>query len=107
MKKKDLYDSTKVLDSTDVFIEYIEALNKIKSTEALVYFMLEIVAKELLVQKEFTFNETYKCFEKKYKENSYGLVGELPKNNIKAKLEQEESEYSDKYNLIERRIVYG
>ena len=41
------------------------------------------------MQKEFSFNETYKIFEKKYKEKSYGLLGELSKNNIKEKLKQE------------------
>lgn len=88
------------MDVTDVYIEYIEALNKIKSKHELIYYMPEIVVDELLMQKEFSFNQTYKVFEEKYNENSYGLLGELPKNNIKEILAQEKEDYREKYKLI-------
>lgn len=100
LKKQNLYDCEKILDVTDIYTEYIEALKKIKYKHELIYYMPEIVLEELLIQKEFAFNETYEVFEQKYKNNSYGLLGELPKNNIKAKLNQEKEQYKDKYKLI-------
>ena len=100
LKKKNLYDCEKILDVTDIYVEYIEALKNIKYKHELIYYMPEIVLEELLIQKEFAFNETYKAFEQKYKDNSYGLLGELPKNNIKEILAQEKEEYKDKYKLI-------
>lgn len=104
LKKQNLHEDEKTLDVTDIYTEYIEALKNIKSKNELVYYMPEIVVEELLMQKEFAFNETYKVFEKKYKENSYGLLGELPKNNIKEKLKQEKEKYNNKYKLI--RLEY-
>ncbi len=100
LKKNKINDCQKILDVTDVYIEYIEALNKIKSKHELIYYMPEIVVDELLMQKEFSFNQTYKVFEEKYNENSYGLLGELPKNNIKEILAQEKEDYREKYKLI-------
>ena len=107
LKKKNIYEGEKTLDVTDIYIEYIEALRNIKSKKELVYYMPEIVVEELLAQKEIAFNDTYKNFEKKYKENSYGLLGELPQNNIKEKLKQEKEEYNDKYKLISLEYTAG
>ena len=100
LKKQNLYENEKTLDVIDIYAEYIESLKNIKSKNELVYYMPEIVVEELLMQKELAFNETYKNFEKKYKKNCYGLLGELPKNNIREKLEQEKEEYKDKYKLL-------
>ncbi len=100
LKKKNLSDYKKILDVTDIYTEYIDALNKIKSEHELIYYMPEIVVDELLMQKEFSFNQTYKSFQEKYIENSYGLLGELPKNNIKEILVREKEEYIGKYKLI-------
>ncbi len=100
LKKQNLYENEKTLDVIDIYAGYIESLKNIESKNELVYYMPEIVIEELLMQKEFAFNETYKNFEKKYKENFYGLLGELPKNNIREKLKQEKEEYKDKYKLL-------
>lgn len=93
LRKNKLSECQKILDATDIYTEYIETLNKIKSKHELVYYMPEIVADELLIQKEFSFNQSYKFFEDRYRENSYALLGELPKNNIKDMLAQEKEEY--------------
>lgn len=100
LKKQNLHDCKKILDVTDIYTEYIETLKKIKYKDELIYYMPEIVLEELFIQKEFSFNETYKSFEDKYKNNSYGLLGELPKNNIKKILEQEKEEYKEKYKTL-------
>lgn len=100
LKKNNISDCQKILDATDIYTEYIEALNKVKSKHELVYYMPEIVVDELLMQKEFSFNQTYKFFEERYIENSYGLLGELPKNNIKEILAREKEEYKEKYKLM-------
>ena len=100
LKKNNLIDCQKILDATDIYTEYIGALNKVKSSHELIYYMPEIVVDELLMQKEFSFNQTYKFFEERYRENSYGLLGELPKNNIKEILAREKEEYKEKYKLI-------
>ena len=100
LKKQDLHDCKEILDATDIYTEYIKALKNIESRKELIYYMPEIVVEELLMQKENAFNEMYKNFEKKYKENSYGLLGEIPKNNIREKLNQEKEKYKDKYKLI-------
>lgn len=101
LRKNNLSDCQKILDVTDLYTDYIESLNKIKPSHELLYYMPEIVVDELLMQKEFSFNHTYKVFEDRYRENSYGLVGELPKNNIKEILAKEKEEYNEKYKLIE------
>lgn len=100
LRKNKLSECQKILDVTDIYTEYIEALNKIGSEYKLIYYMPEIVVDELLMQKEILFNQTYKSFEDKYKENSYGLLGKVPKNNIKVILAQEKEEYKEKYKLI-------
>lgn len=100
LRKNKLNECQKILDATDIYTEYIETLNKVKSKHELVYYMPEVVVDELLMQKEFSFNQSYKFFEDRYKENSYALLGELPKNNIKEILVQEKEEYKEKYKLI-------
>ncbi len=100
LKKNKLSACQKILDATDIYTEYIETLNKVKSKHELVYYMPEIVVDELLMQKEFSFNQSYKSFEDRYRENSYALLGDLPKNNIKEILAQEKEEYKEKYKLI-------
>lgn len=100
LRKNKLSDCQKILDVTDMYTDYIESLNKIKSSHELIYYMPEIVVDELLIQKEFSFNQAYKFFEDRYKENSYGLLGELPQNNIKEILAQEKEKYKEKYKLI-------
>lgn len=92
LRKNKLSECQKILDATDIYTEYIETLNKVKSKHELVYYMPEIVVDELLMQKEFSFNQSYKFFEDRYRENSYALLGELPKNNIKEILAQEKEE---------------
>lgn len=100
LRKNKLSECQKILDVTDIYTEYIESLNKIKTKYELIYYMPEIVVDELLMQKEFSFNQSYKTFEERYKENSYGLLGELPKNNIKDILAKEKEEYVKNYKLI-------
>lgn len=100
LRKNNLSDCQRTLDVTDMYTDYIESLNKIKSSHELIYYMPEIVVDELLMQKEFSFNQSYKFFEDRYRENSYGLLGELPKNNIKEILAQEKEKYKEKYKLI-------
>ena len=63
LKKKNIYECESVLDVTDIYTEYIEALNKLKIKNELVYYMPEILIEELLAQKETCFNKTYKSFE--------------------------------------------
>ena len=100
LRKNKLSECQKILDATDIYTEYIEALKKVKSKHELIYYMPEIVVDELLMQKEFSFNQAYKFFEDRYRESSYGLLGELPKNNIKEILAKEKEEYKEKYKLI-------
>lgn len=75
LRKNKLSECQKILDATDIYTEYIETLNKVKSKHELVYYMPEIVVDELLMQKEFSFNQSYKFFEDRYRENSYALLG--------------------------------
>ena len=49
------YDCKTVLDGTDIFIEYIEALSKTDEKKELVYFMPEMVIEELFAQKKRSF----------------------------------------------------
>ena len=100
LRKNNLNDCQKILDVTDMYTDYIESLNKIKSSHKLIYYMPEIVVEELLMQKEVLFNQAYKFFKDRYQENSYGLLGELPKNNIKEILDLEKEKYKGKYELI-------
>ena len=100
LRKNKLSECQKILDATDIYTEYIETLKKVKSKHELIYYMPEIVVDELLMQKEFSFNQAYKFFEDRYRENSYGLLGELPQNNIKEILAKEKEEYKEKYKLI-------
>lgn len=71
LRKNKLNECKKILDATDIYTDYIEALNKVKSKHELVYYIPEIIVDELLIQKEFSFNQTYKFFEDRYWENSY------------------------------------
>lgn len=105
LRKNKLSECQKILDAADIYTEYIETLNKVKSKHELVYYMPEIVVDELLMQKEFLFNQSYKFFENRYRENSYALLGELPKNNIKEILAQEKEEYKEKYKLIKLKYT--
>lgn len=105
LRKNKLSECQRILDATDIYTEYIEALNKVKSKHELVYYMPEIVVDELLMQKEISFNQAYKSFEDRYRENSYGLLGELPQNNIKEILSQEKEKYKEKYKLIKLKYT--
>lgn len=96
----DLYSSKTVLDSTDIFVEYIEALNKTKPKIELLYFMPELVVEELFSQKKIAFDEQYSVLKNKFMEMNYALDGELPKNNIDEIFEKEKSLYLSKYKNI-------
>lgn len=96
----DLYSDKTVLDSTDIFVEYIEALNKTKPKIELLYFMPELVVEELFSQKKITFDEQYNVLKNKFIEMNYALDGELPKNNLDEILKKEKSLYLPKYKNI-------
>lgn len=96
----DLYSSKTVLDSTDIFVEYIEALNKTESKVKLLYFMPELIIEELFSQKKISFDEQYDVLKKKFMEMNYALDGELPKNNLDKIIEKEKELYLPKYKNI-------
>ena len=96
----DLYSDKTVLDSTDIFVEYIEALNKTKPKIELLYFMPELVVEELFSQKKIAFDEQYNVLKNKFMEMNYALDGELPKNNLDEILKKEKSLYLPKYKNI-------
>ena len=81
-EKGQWYDCKTVLDGTDIFIEYIEALSKNNKKKELVYFMPEMVIEELFAQKKAVFEEKYSYLEAKILELNYALIGDIPKNNI-------------------------
>lgn len=49
LRKNNLSDCQRILDVTDMYTDYIESLNKIKSSHELIYYMPEIVVDELLM----------------------------------------------------------
>lgn len=67
--------------------------------------MPEIFIEELLNQKEIAFNLSYQTLLNNYTENSYGLIGNVPKNNIKLILEKERKEYAKKYSVIKLKYT--
>ena len=95
-----LYKDKKVLDTADIFIDYVKALNETDSKNKLIYIMPNIVLEELCEQKISAYNESYLAFTKKYNELSYGIVGELPKSNIEKIIEEEKQNYSSKVEVI-------
>lgn len=96
----ELYSNSSTLDSTDIFIEYIDALNKTDSKCKLIYFMPELVIEELYSQKELAFSEQYEILESRFQKLNYALEGELPKNNIKGAIKSEKGKYLKKYRNI-------
>lgn len=103
--KSDLYTCKSVLDTTDIYIDYIEDLPKTKSQCELTYYMPEIVQEELLEQRKSAFNESYDNFVKKYDGLSFALNGEIPKSNIDELLQSEREKYSDKFKLIKLKYT--
>ena len=97
---EDLYSSKTVLDSTDVFVEYIEALNKTDSKIELLYFMPELVVEELFAQKKIAFDEQYNVLKNKFNKMNYALDGKLPKNNLDKIIKKEKELYLPKYKNI-------
>lgn len=99
-EKGQWYDCKTVLDGTDIFIEYIEALSQTDEKKELVYFMPEMVIEELFAQKKVAFEEKYSNLEEKILELNYALVGDVPKNNIDEIMRQEKEKYLPKFNII-------
>lgn len=89
-----------VLDTTDIFVEYIEELSSTDSNNELVYFMPNIVIEELFSQKKKLFEEQYKNLNQKFNNISYALIGEFPKNNIESIIIKEKENYLPKYENI-------
>lgn len=98
--KDDLYSCKTILDSTDIFIEYIEALNKTETKKELLYFMPELIVEELFSQKRFAFDEQYNILKNKYLDMNYVLEGELPKHNLEEIIKREKEDYLSKYKII-------
>lgn len=90
----------KTLDDTDIFVEYIEALSKTETTTELIYFMPNLVIEELFSQKKRIFQEQYDLLQERFKNISYGLVGEIPKSNIEDIINKEKAEYLPKYKNV-------
>lgn len=103
--KEELYSSNTLLDSTDIFIEYIEALNKGTSKNKLIYFMPRLIIEELFIQKKHTFNKQYNSLKEKFQHMNYALNGKLPKNNIEEILQKEKEKYLPKYKVIDLKYT--
>lgn len=99
-EKGQWYDCKSVLDGTDIFIEYIEALSKTDEKKELVYFMPEMVIEELFAQKKAVFEEKYSYLEAKILELNYALIGDIPKNNIDEIIRKEKEKYMQKFNVV-------
>lgn len=95
-----LYREKSFLKNMNFFIDYIEDVKKINKEITLVYLMPETIIKELECQKIEAYNRQYNEFNRIYNDLYYGLVGEIPKNNIAEVVNQEEKEYLDKVKII-------
>ena len=103
--KEELYSSNTLLDSTDIFIEYIDALNKGASKNQLIYFMPRLIIEELFSQKRSAFNEQYNSLKEKFQYMNYALKGEMPQNNIEEILQKEKEHYLSKYKVIDLKYT--
>ena len=71
-KSDDELSKGMILDTTDIFIEYIEVLKKRDPNHTLVYFMPELVLKELFAQKSAFFKKQLADLNKIYGKIKYG-----------------------------------
>ena len=99
-KDDDKLSEGMILDTTDIFIEYIDALKKIDTNHTLIYFMPDFILQELFEQKKDFFQKNLEELNKIYKKIKYGLNGQLPKNNFADKIEKENKKYFSKYQII-------
>lgn len=99
-KSDDELSKGMILDTTDIFIEYIEVLKKRDPNHTLVYFMPELVLKELFAQKEAFFQKQLEDLSKIYEKIKYGLDGTLPKDNFENTIEEENKKYLPNFEII-------
>lgn len=99
-KSDDELSKGMILDTTDIFIEYIEVLKKRDPNHTLVYFMPELVLKELFAQKSAFFKKQLADLNKIYGKIKYGLNGTLPKDNFKDVIKEEKKKYLPNFEII-------
>ena len=99
-KSDDELSKGMILDTTDIFIEYIEVLKKRDPNHTLVYFMPELVLKELFAQKSAFFKKQLADLNKIYGKIKYGLNGTLPKDNFEDVIKEEKKKYLPNFEII-------
>ena len=99
-KSDDELSKGMILDTTDIFIEYIDVLKKRDPNHTLVYFMPELVLKELFAQKSAFFKKQLADLNKIYGKIKYGLNGTLPKDNFEDVIEEEKKKYLPNFEII-------
>ena len=100
INKSNKLTNSNFLSSLDLFYDYSEMLKKAQPDNPLIYFMPEIVLNEFVEQERTNFNNSYNDFEEKYNNISYGIEGNIPKNNINNIISNELQNYSKKYELL-------
>ena len=99
-KSDDELSKGMILDTTDIFIEYIDVLKKRDPNHTLVYFMPELVLKELFAQKSAFFKKQLADLNKIYGKIKYGLNGTLPKDNFEDVIKEEKKKYLPNFEII-------
>ncbi len=96
----ELFASKGILDSTDIFTEYIKDLKEADVEKELMYFMPESILEELFTQRRIMFNEKYDKFRSSFLDMQYGLIGEMPTNNFESFVQKEKGKYYTKFKII-------
>lgn len=87
-------------DSIDFFLKYIDNLKILDKNTNLIYYMPEIVLKELYYQTLDYFNEDFERLCNIFKKLEHGIGGKLPKNRIELVLKKETQKYKEKLKII-------
>lgn len=90
---------TGFVKNIDYFLDYIKALKKKDKNNELIFFVSEIVAKEILNHKRDKMEEEYQSLKSKFNKCDYFLDGIIPKEKIDSIIKEEEKKIS-KLNIL-------
>lgn len=90
---------TGFIKNIDYFLDYIKALKKKDKNNELIFFVSEIVAKEILNHKRDKMEEEYQSLKSKFSKCDYFLDGIIPKEKIDSIIKEEEKKIN-KLNIL-------
>ena len=90
---------TSIKKNTKLYLDYIKALSRLDKQNSLIFYLIDIVKKEILTENKNNMEQDYNELIDKYKKTEYLLNSGMPENKIE-ELMKEEEDYCKRLKVL-------